>query len=55
MFHWAETRIRVHALYCFCALGLLGVVRRRLRGAGVDLATEAVLGSLQSIHEALGI
>jgi transposase len=53
MFHWTDSKIRVHALYCFLALILLGVVRLQLREAGVDLATEEALSSLQSIHEAL--
>ena len=51
--HWTDSKLSVHALYCFLALLLIRIVLLRLHernlSVGVDLLTERLRG----IHEAL--
>src|SRR5205823_9728678 len=52
-YHWTDSKLSVHALYCFVALLLIRIVLLRLHernlSVGVDLLTERLRG----IHEAL--
>jgi len=53
MFHWTDSKIRVHALYCFFALLLLSIVRNQLREAGLTISIERALERLGEIQESL--
>ena len=53
MFHWTDSKIRVHALYCFFALLLLSIVRMKLRQAGLTISIERTLERLEEIQESL--
>src|SRR5213593_4256757 len=52
-YHWTDSTLSVHALYCFLALLLIRIVLLRIHernlSVGVDLLTERLRG----IHEAL--
>jgi len=52
-YHWTDSKLSVHALYCFLALLLIRLVLLRLQehnlSVGVDLLTERLRG----IQEAL--
>ena len=51
MFHWTDQKIRVHAFYCVLALMLVGVMRKQVSDAGLELSTHALLESLAKIIE----
>lgn len=51
MYHWTDQKIRVHAFYCVLALMFVGVIRKQVSEAGIDLSTHALLESLSKIVE----
>lgn len=53
MFHWTDSKIRVHALYCFFALLLLAILRLELRQAGIHMNLDRAVARLRNIEEAL--
>lgn len=50
-FHWTDSKIRVHGLYCVLGFLLLAVLRQRLRNAGIELCFNAILDELSSMQE----
>jgi transposase len=53
LFHWTDSKIRVHALYCFLALVLLAILRLQLHRAGCTLSVDRALRRLKDIDETL--
>jgi transposase len=53
MFHWTDSKIRVHAFYCVLALTLISLLQRTLHQAGLDLSLERMMELLGGIHEVL--
>jgi len=53
MFHWTDSKIRVHALYTFFALLLLAIVRRELWEAGVHMDIDRAMERLRRIQESV--
>ena len=53
MFHWTDTKIRVHAFYCVLALTLTSLLQRTLHQHGLDLSVAAMLELLGGIRETL--
>lgn len=51
MFHWTETKIRVHVFYCVLALAVAHLMRRQAHQAGLDLSVRELLKSLAGIEE----
>lgn len=51
MYHWTDSKIRVHAFYCVLALTLTALLRRQLAHAGLDLSTATILEQLGAIYE----
>ncbi len=55
MFHWTDSKIQVHALYCTIAVLLRALLWRRVRQAGVQISLKRLLGELQDIREIVNI
>jgi transposase len=55
MFHWTDSKIRVHAFYCVLALMLTSLLQRTLHGKGIDLSLTRMMEVLKSIQEVLVI
>lgn len=55
MGHWTDSKIRVHALYCYFALLLLAVLQRKLEEAGLSMRADRVIDQLRMIQETLVI
>jgi len=55
MFHWTDSKIRVHAFYCVLALTLTSLLQRTLHHTGIDLSAPKMLELLGGIREALVI
>ncbi len=55
MFHWTDSKIRVHAFYCVLALMLTSLLQRTLHGKGIDLSLTRIMEVLRSIQEVLVI
>jgi transposase len=55
MYHWTDSKIRVHALYCYLALLLLAILQIQLRESGLTLSIDHCLSRLEKIQEALVI
>ena len=55
MFHWTDSKIRVHAFYCVLALTFTALLQRTLHQAGVDLSIPKMLELLGGIRETLVI
>jgi transposase len=53
MYHWTDSKVRVHALYCYLALLLLSILQLKLREANLSLSVQRALQQLESIEEAL--
>jgi len=51
LFHWTDSKIRVHGLYCTIALLLRALAYRRVRQAGVMLSMKRMLSELNDIRE----
>ena len=51
MFHWTETKIRVHVFYCVLALAVAHLMRRQAHQAGLDLSVRDLLTTLGGIQE----
>ena len=55
LYHWTDSKIRVHALYCTVAILLRGLILRRVRRAGVDISMKRLLAELDAIREVINI
>lgn len=53
MFHWTDSKIRVHAFYCVLALLLTSLLQRELAQKGADLSANRLLEELGGIRETL--
>jgi transposase len=53
MYHWTDSKIRVHAFYCVLALTLISLLQRTLHQQGVDLSMVRLLDLLGGIQEVL--
>lgn len=53
MFHWTDSKIRVHSLYCFLALLLLAILRLELREAGLRIHIDRAIRRLRALDETL--
>jgi transposase len=55
LFHWTDSKIRVHGLYCTIALLLRALTIRRVRRAGVQLSMKRMLSELNGIREVVNV
>lgn len=55
MFHWTDSKIQVHALYCTIAVLLRNLMWRRVRQAGVQISLKRLLSELHDIREIVNI
>ena len=53
MFHWTDSKMKVHALYCFFALLLLSILQKRLHETGFKISVDRALQRLGEIQESL--
>ena len=53
MFHWTDSKIRVHAFYCVLALLLTSLLQRELAGQGEPHSINRILEELGGIRETL--
>jgi transposase len=53
MFHWTDSKIRVHAFYCVLALTLTSLLQRSLHQKGLDLSLRRMMELLGAIKEVL--
>ena len=51
MFHWTDSKIRVHAFYCVLSLLLVSVMTKRLHDGGLTLPPEKILDALTDMQE----
>jgi transposase len=51
MFHWTDSKIRVHVFYCVLALAVAHLMRRQAHQAGLDLSVSELLTTLGGIQE----
>jgi transposase len=50
MFHWTDSKIRVHALCCVLALTLLGLLHRRVSQSGVEISRSRLMEELKEVR-----
>ena len=55
MFHWTDSKIRVHAFYCVLALILGSLLRRRAAQNGLSLSLQALFKALNGIQEVTNV
>ncbi len=51
VFHWTDSKIRVHAFYCVLALTLTSLLWREVQHAGIELSLTEILRCLGGIYE----
>jgi transposase len=55
MFHWTDSKIRVHAFYCVLALILGSLLQRRAAQNGLSLSLQALFKALNEIQEVTNV
>jgi len=55
MCHWTDSKVRVHAFYCYLALLLLAILHRQLEDAGISLSVDRCIDRLEALQETLVI
>jgi len=55
MFHWTDSKIRVHAFYCVLALVLGSLLQRRASQNGLSLSLQALFKALTGIQEVTNV
>jgi transposase len=55
LFHWTDSKIRVHGLYCTIALLLRALAYRRVRRAGLKISMKRMLSELDTIREVVNV
>lgn len=55
MYHWTDTKIHVHALYCTIAVLLRAIIMRRVRLAGHAWSFKKVFDALNEIKEVVNV
>jgi transposase len=53
MFHWTDSKIRVHVFYCVLALAVAHLMRREAARAGLNLSVRELLDNLGGIEETI--
>jgi len=51
MFHWTDSKIRVHAQYCVLALCVARPMTREAKNAGIAMSVRELLSTLAGIEE----
>ncbi len=52
-YHWTDQKIRVHVLCCVLAFMLCSLLRREVRGGGLEMSTHEILEQLGGIREVM--
>jgi hypothetical protein len=55
MFHWTDSKIRVHAFYCVLALILGSLLQRRVAQNGLALSMHGLFKALSGIQEVTNV
>ena len=55
MYHWTDSKIRVHGLYCTIAVLIRALMYRRIRQGGLCLSMKRLLSELDAIREVINI
>jgi len=53
MYHWTDSKIRVHGLTCVMALLYLSLLNKRMKGAGLNMSLDRVMEVLRGVRIAL--
>ncbi|MGB8953323.1 MAG: hypothetical protein WCC06_11740 [Candidatus Aminicenantales bacterium] len=53
MYHWTDSKIRVHGLTCVMALLYLSLLQMKLKSAGLDLSLDRAMQILRGIRLAI--
>ena len=51
MFHWTDSKVRVHVFYCVLALAVAKLMAREVRRSGLDMSVREMLATLAGIQE----
>jgi transposase len=55
LFHWTDSKIQVHGLYCTIALLLRALAYRRIRRAGIAVSMKRMLTALSDVKQVVNI
>lgn len=55
MFHWTDSKIQVHGLYCTVALLLRAMVARAARTGGIELPLSRLWSELEQVREVVNV
>ena len=55
MFHWTNSKIEVHGLYCTIALLLRALAYRRVRNAGISISMKRMLSALSDVRQVVNV
>lgn len=55
LFHWTNSKIQVHGLYCTLAQLIRALMLRRLQKAGLDISMKRALEGLNNIREVVNV
>ena len=55
LFHWTDSKIQVHGLYCTIALLLRAVAYRRVRKGGISISMKRMLSALSGVKQVVNV
>jgi transposase len=55
LFHWTDSKIQVHGLYCTIALLLRALVYRKIRKAGISVSMKRLLAALSDVRHVVNV
>lgn len=55
MYHWTDSKIKVHALYCSLGLLFRGLIMRRIKSSGIDISMKRLLKELGEVKEVINV
>jgi transposase len=55
LYHWTDSKIQVHGLYCTIAILLRALLWRRVRQAGLKLSMKRMLDELEQIRQVINV
>ncbi|MFH1924641.1 MAG: IS1634 family transposase [Planctomycetota bacterium] len=55
LFHWTDSKIQVHGLYCTIALLLRALAYRRIRRAGIAVSMKRMLTALSDVKQVVNV
>lgn len=55
MYHWTDSKIKVHGLYCALAILLRAIISRKVKKSGIEISKARLLTELDKVKEIINV